>query len=296
MSVFAHTIFARGKTPPALFSGRPVSGRLSLFLALVFLAATARTPADIALIVAVEEQAKAARKLLIPAGEPHIEGGRRIESGFYRGERVHLVLSGAGLVPTAQTTTMLLSRHPIDVVVSYGIAGGLGEPGTTEPGSVVVATEVRQHNLGVSRDAGSSSAPRPDLAASAAARERNANDSLLLAERAAFALVRAEVAATTGTLVCGDEFIASAERRRELRAAHGAVAVDMNGSGITIPAESYGTPWLVARRITDRADGRAGADFAENTRKSWEEVDRRVLEILLAEALRRRDDEERQGH
>jgi adenosylhomocysteine nucleosidase len=255
-------------------------------MAILQMAMPMRAPGDIALIVATEEQAKAARKTLLPAGEPLREGGRKIEHGFYEGERVHLVLSGAGLVPTAQTTTMLLSKYPIDVVISYGIAGGLRDHGETDPGTVIVALEVKQHNLGVTRDAGSSSAPRPDLGAAASASGESQAASRRLAERVALGLARADVSVTTGTLVCGDEFVASPERRRELRAEFDAVAVDMNGTGVTVPASAYGVPWVVVRRITDRADARAGVDFAENTRRSGASIDEQVIEILLAESIR----------
>lgn len=284
----SHLQVTRGKTPLVLLSRRPVSGRLFLFLLLLLLLLvfSRQASADIALIVATEEQARAARKVLMPAGEPLREGGRKIDHGFFEGERVHLVLSGAGLVPTAQTTTMLLSKFPVDVVISYGIAGGLRDHGATEPGSFVVALEVKQHNLGVSRDAGSSSEPRPDLAPATHQVRGSRGPISDLAERVAASLLLADVSVTTGTLVCGDEFIASPERRRDLRTEFDAVAVDMNGSGITIPADSYGVPWLVVRRITDRADARAGADFAENTRKSSDSIDEQVLKILLAESVR----------
>lgn len=234
-------------------------------------------------MVAIEDQARAARSLGMSVGRPSTLAGRKITHMAWRGETVHIVRSGAGLVPTAQTTTMLLSNYPIDAIVSYGLAGSLSDEPGAGPGSIILAARVAAHNQGVARPMGSVNIPRAGFEE----KPLPAGYVRLLDTLRADALERlteSGVVPTTGTLCCGDEFIASESKRRELAERFDAAAVDMNGTGITLPSQTFGVPWLIARRLSDRADEDAGADFAVSSRANFNELDRNVIESLLETA------------
>ena len=263
---------------------RRSQGRLYFLCLLLVSLCAARAAADIGIIVALDDQARAAESLCIPAGQPTREAGRVFHYAFYKGTRVHIVKSGAGLVPTAQTASLLLARYPIHCVISYGLAGCLLEEAPT--GDLFIARQALAHNGGIARDfgavrgqpAGFESAKKP----SAAYAQKNA----ALCAALAAGLAKAGVAFTSGTLVCGDEFIASPRRKAELREQFNAAAVDMNATGVTLPCASYEIPCLLARRFTDAADAQAGLDFSRSSRAKPSENDKKILSLMLELALK----------
>ncbi|MCB2157058.1 5'-methylthioadenosine/S-adenosylhomocysteine nucleosidase [bacterium] len=260
---------------------RPQAPAKALFLfacllILLFHALPSSARSDIAFLVSLDEQESAARSVIRTAGQPVRDQGIKITHGYYRGTKVHIARTGAGLVPTAQTTTFLLARYPVDCVLSYGVAGSLAG---ASPGSLFIANDVRQHNRGTAGLGGGKGLPNPIPENTDS--DQFAEEMALLAACVAKKFTQLDVAVTTGTLVCGDEFIASVQRRAELRDDFDAAAVDMNGTGITIPCQRSETPYVVVRRFTDMADESAPLEFSTNTRIPIQELDSHVTQMLL---------------
>ncbi|MDI6819901.1 MAG: 5'-methylthioadenosine/S-adenosylhomocysteine nucleosidase [Candidatus Hodarchaeaceae archaeon] len=65
-----------------------------------------------------------------------------------------------------------------------------------------------------------------------------------------------------GTVVSGDQFVASSQKRDWLSRAFDASAVDMEGAAIAQVAHLRGVPWVLVRCNSDVADENAYADMA----------------------------------
>ncbi|PZQ41627.1 MAG: 5'-methylthioadenosine/adenosylhomocysteine nucleosidase [Phenylobacterium zucineum] len=192
--------------------------------------------------------------------------GRELRTGTLGGRPVVLALSGVGKVAAASAATLLVEQA--SAVIMVGTAGGIGAG--VEPGDVVVAAELVQHDLdarplwdrwvvpslGIARIP----ADRALTAALAAAAE------LVIGEHGAdlAALGLGAPHWHLGMIASGDTFVATAEGSGTLRQElPGTLAVEMEGAAIAQVCHTAGVPFAVARTISDRADHAAVADFPE---------------------------------
>lgn len=194
-----------------------------------------------------------------------VVAGRGMTCGIVGGIEVGVVVSPMGLVNNAITAQAVVDVFAPDGLISIGMAGGL----RLEPGQLLYATRVVQHDKGTLEEYGAVWSPIP------------ADPRIDLGWMASgVADVLGEAGATSGTLASGSQFIKSAKAREVLVAKFDASAVDMQGSGLAAVAEQNGLPILILRTISDRADSGARSSFQEFARRGGgDEVDL-VLELL----------------
>ncbi|MBR6347397.1 MAG: 5'-methylthioadenosine/adenosylhomocysteine nucleosidase [Spirochaetales bacterium] len=175
-------------------------------------------------------------------------GGVDFHVGKLKGKDVVIMKSGIGKVLASSAATTMLDHYNISEILFTGIAGGVGDE--TKVLDVVVATEIVQHDYGQVTSGGfvwelseSGICPcTPEL--------------VDLAYKAATETIGADNV-FKGTIVTGDQFIASEWYVKELREKFNALACEMEGAAVAAVCLRYGTPFVIIRAMSDKADGLA---------------------------------------
>jgi len=231
-------------------------------------------------------------------------------AGALDGHEVVLVRAGMGKVNTAMTAAVLVSLAGARALMFSGVAGGL-DP-ALGIGDVVVADRCISHDAGVLADAGLRSYQAGHLPFVNPTDELGYRVPAQLLERA-----RAHVSGiglpplsraaggsgrpariAFGTILSGDQYVASADARDRLFTAHTGLAVEMEGAALAQVAEAMSVPWLVVRALSDLAGGDAEIDFASfaaEVAASSASVVRALLPALADEAAARAQPQVGQG-
>jgi adenosylhomocysteine nucleosidase len=210
-------------------------------------------------LAAIEEAASAEGRL-----DERVVAGHRLRTGRLCGREVVLALSGVGKVAAASTATVLVERA--SAVIMVGTAGGLGAG--VEPGDVVVAAELLQHDLDARPLWGRWVVP--SLGAARLPADRALTGALAAAAEVVVGRHRPDLDELglgtphwhLGLVASGDVFVATAEESQRLRTdLPDALAVEMEGAALAQVCAAAGVPFAVARTISDRADHTALTDF-----------------------------------
>lgn len=168
------------------------------------------------------------------------------EGPFYsfslRGKPVRLAIAGMGAENSYRAARSLLERGRVRGLVTLGFAGALAD--SLAPGEIVIADRVLDQQ----------------------SRERFDCDGELFP----VAGVR------RGSLLSATEVIASAAEKRRLAEEWGAVAADMESSGVARAAAQAGVPFCAIKAITDTSEQSISIDFArcqsEDKGLSWRKI------------------------
>ncbi|GGD65309.1 5'-methylthioadenosine/adenosylhomocysteine nucleosidase [Paenibacillus nasutitermitis] len=177
-------------------------------------------------------------------------------SGHLHGHEVIFCKSGVGKVNAAVCTQLLIDAGA-DCILFTGVAGAL-DP-SLNIGDIVVSTSCQQHDmdcrpLGFSRG----EIPFQDVS------EWVADAALVdLAVRACEDLFPGR--SMKGKVLSGDQFVASRELVRELHEELGGACTEMEGASLAQVCVMNGTPFVVIRSMSDKADGSAHVNFADFT-------------------------------
>jgi adenosylhomocysteine nucleosidase len=214
--------------------------------------------AETAVLVALPSEQSALSREVRVVGQSVELAQHRVSIGYHKGEKLYIVRTGAGNLNSAMVTQALLTRYKIDRVISIGVAGNLNDG--WKIGDLLIATNVVNHQEGTERPGGFEPAEKsaPPPGSGEYGRKCEALRSNVV-----------EIARTTltneiprqGRLVSGDSFIASTAKRKWLREAFHAEAVDMVSAGIARVCEANGVPYVIIRVFSDNADESASAAF-----------------------------------
>jgi adenosylhomocysteine nucleosidase len=219
--------------------------------------------------------------LLVEAlGDPPPLPGRGIEArrGLLDGHEVVVAAAGVGKVKAAATATLLVERLGCRALVLSGVAGGLTD--SLGIGDIVIADHVIDIDYGRVTDHGRivyqpGTLPVPEVKPDPGYRLDAET-----VERIQARLEASGLAATLGTIVTGDAFLASAHVRDELAGEWDALAIEMEGSALCGVAERFDVPWLVVRALSDRAGEESLADFRAFVSSAAANSARLVRELL----------------
>ncbi|MBQ9416172.1 MAG: 5'-methylthioadenosine/adenosylhomocysteine nucleosidase [Clostridia bacterium] len=230
----------------------------------------------VAVIGAMDCEVNAYLALLDRVQENHYCGMTGYD-GFRGSTRVIVAKSGIGKVNAARCTQWLIDAFHPDVLINAGIAGALGKGLTI--GDIVVADSLIQHDFdargwgyaqGNLCDRSDPSHPTvfyPD---------RNVTERMKEAVREQAAGHQCRV----GRIVSGDVFIASKEKKTELRELFDAEAGEMEGAAIAQTAEKAGVPYAIVRVLSDNGEGEAG-ELIDSFEEVTAEQSGRVLKVFL---------------
>lgn len=207
------------------------------------------------------------RAAMADSHEAHA-GGHRFRVGKVGKCNVVVTSVGVGKVNAAMVTTLAIDHFAPREVLFTGVAGGI-DP-LLEVGDVVVAEHVLHHDTGVLGPGGFEIyqsghvpffnptstigyRPSPELID----RARSSVAGLHLSP-----VLGREPALVFGTVVTGDQFIQSDEKRRRLHEMLGAHVAEMEGAAVAQVAGHFGVDHLVIRAVSDRAGVDSAVDFA----------------------------------
>ncbi|MFD0713692.1 5'-methylthioadenosine/adenosylhomocysteine nucleosidase [Paenibacillus sp. GCM10027626] len=185
-----------------------------------------------------------------------VKAGIEYVEGTLHGREVIFCKSGVGKVNAAVCTQLLIDAG-VDCVLFTGVAGALSP--NLNIGDIVVSTTCIQHDmdctpLGFARG----QIPYQDVWKFEADKQIAA-----LAIDACHRLFPGRGVA--GTILSGDQFIASRETVRLLHKELGGACTEMEGAALAQVCAMNGIPFVVIRAMSDKADGSAHINFAEFT-------------------------------
>lgn len=186
---------------------------------------------------------------------------------------VVVCLSGIGKVSAAVGTAFMIERYAPDYIVNTGTAGGLG---VAEVYNIILATEVRHHDVDVTAFGYEIGQQAQQPAAFLP------NEKLL--EVAKKVCAKHTNKLIDGLVVSGDSFIS--DPNRVLAIAENfpkALAVEMEAAAIAQVCYQLGVPFIVLRAISDKAgegDATSYAKFVEEAGKLSAEINIDLIRTL----------------
>lgn len=198
------------------------------------------------------------------------QAGAHFYAGTIGKQEVIVVESGIGKVLASITTSLLIQKYQVDVVINTGSAGGIGQG--LAVGDVVFSSKLAYHDVdvtGFGYDYGRLPAGMPLYYEA---------DTQLLADFRQ-AAVQAGLAVKEGLIVTGDAFIDSSAKIAEILTHFpDALACEMEGAAIAQTARQFGVPFIIIRAMSDTADHQATQSFDEFI----EEAGKCSAEMVLA--------------
>ncbi|MFS7422336.1 5'-methylthioadenosine/adenosylhomocysteine nucleosidase [Carnobacterium maltaromaticum] len=186
---------------------------------------------------------------------------------------VVLVRCGIGKVNAALTTTLLLAKHDIDLIVNTGSAGGIGAG--LHIGDVVIASEMAYHDVDATVF-GYSIGQVPQMPARYIANRGIIEKTITAAKKTGLTPVK-------GLIVTSDSFIASqAQTDVILSNFPDALASEMEGAAIAQVCYQFDVPFVIIRAMSDVADEEAGVSFDEFIIEAGKKSAEMVLELVAS--------------
>ncbi len=200
----------------------------------------------VGMIVAMRSEVEALlSKIGEPVGSESFQGFDVSEYSVRKNE-LYVVRSGVGEIYAASAAQMLITKYSVDLIVNFGICGGLTDDMSLK--RAVVVEKVVHYDFDTSPIDGWEPARYPDYP-----------DICIPAPEE---LVEAAVEAVPllGRAVCAsaDKFVADPERKRELNRLYGAKICEMESAGILLTANRAGVPALMIKAVSDSVN--AGAE------------------------------------
>lgn len=195
--------------------------------------------------------------------------------GTLNGKPVVVVRSGIGKVNAAVCTQILIDDYKADAIINTGIAGSLKNE--INIGDVVVSKEAMYHDM----DATGFGYPKgciPQMETSCFP----AHEGLVLLAVQTCRAVNPEIGVSTGTIVSGDQFISSGEKKDEIKKEFDASCTEMEGAAIAHAAWLNEVPFVIIRAISDKADNSASMDYDEFEKQAVEHSVRLVEHMVKA--------------
>ena len=200
-----------------------------------------------ALVAALEEEARAVSRRLTPAAipAPHLS----IWSGAIEAMPVVLVISGVGKVAAVLATQFVCDAYHPRWVVTFGLAGAAESDSQT--GRLVVASGAVQHDMDA-RPLTDARGVIPSFGNAIFAADPTLSENL---RQAAELVVDDRGIVTTGLVLTGDQIVTSRELRdSRLRDFPGGLCFDMETAAIAQAAQQNDLPWAALRMTSDAAD------------------------------------------
>lgn len=249
--------------------------RKSLFFLFLLLLSGSPGFASTGIIVAKNSTAESIKGLIRVSSIQTI-AGRDFISGGYMGHPVTLVRSPMGKVNNTITTQILIAKFSVNSVISISPAGAIQKK--VNIGDIVLVDKVFQHDFGTVKPYGFIWGKAPDgkgweeKGYSEHPDELQVEDLGKNKERKIF----------KGTVVSGDQLIASRIKKEWLHRKFKALAVDMSAAAISQTCFANGVPCKIVRVITDHADESARSDFENSLHPGVEKTDyQNLVKALL---------------
>ncbi len=188
--------------------------------------------------------------------ETRVLGGYEFYKGELLGKNIVLVEFGIGKVNAAICSTLLIQEFNVDKIMFTGVAGGLNPE--INIGDIVVSTDLVEHDFDATAfgyDFGV--IPRMENS-----KFKSDLELVKLAEEVAKEKF-GEDKVWTGTIVSGDEFVASPDKIKWLRDTFNGECTEMEGAAVAHVCQVLNKPFVIIRSISDKANHDANMNFDE---------------------------------
>lgn len=187
-----------------------------------------------------------------------------------------VAVCGIGKVFAAMCAQTMIVKYAPGRIINTGVAGTLSPQ--IGIGDVVIASDVVEHDFDTT-----AFGDEPGLIPGLGTVKMHCSERLSMSELRNAALdVLGESGAKVfrGVIASGDQFIADAEKKRQIVERFGAVACEMEGGAVGQVCTANQVPFAVVRTISDSADGGAVEDYPAFAKKSAELSARIVLRAV----------------
>lgn len=176
---------------------------------------------------------------------------------------------GVGKVRAAACTQYLIDSFSVEAVICCGVAGAVDPQ--LGIGDIIVAKKALEHDF----DLGDAK-----LLRKLRRRWVKADPRLVEAAMEAGKGLGFEDRMHLGTVLTGDQAIASEERRERLWDEYRGQCVDMEGAAVAQVCRLNSVPFLIVRAVSDTATEGAEKEFKEGLRDAAEDAARLVLRVI----------------
>lgn len=182
---------------------------------------------------------KTALKAVDESGMPGVGYFRCV----YKDVELNVAVSGEGKVNAAIAAALIAERIKPDVMLNFGVAGGLGR---TAKGGKLIAGDVWEHDFDIT------------AAGHTAGKYLGRTD-----DRLAETIIAA-IGGERGTVATGDVFVADPVRAGAIAKTYGAAACEMECAAVFAAASACGIPFAAVKYISDDADSDAKTAMDDN--------------------------------
>lgn len=210
------------------------------------------------MIVAIETEAIFARYKDVV----NLDAPKGFELFLHRNGNVELYIMhcGMGSVNAAAGTQLLIDRCNVDVIVDYGVVGGLTEDMKVH--KVAVVDRVVHYRYDVSGFMNLKVGQLPEH-----------DDIFLYTDRKLLdAVLKLDGDIVPATIASGDKFVAKAEEKKYIHETFNADICDMESIGIALTCEANDVPCLLIKAVSDSLTGGA--------KEFWQELNDVSLHCL----------------
>ena len=190
--------------------------------------------------------------------EPQIRAvaGMDFYEGTLDGVDVVIVKCGVGKVNAASCAQILIDLFGVDRIINTGVAGSLDA--RIDIGDIVVSTEAVQHDMDATAlGFAPGEIPYDDVSVFPA------DDAMRRDAVEAVGAVAPEIQAFEGRVCSGDQFIASRKQKEAIISEFGGMCCEMEGAAIAQVCHLNGTPFVIIRAISDKADDSEEMSYME---------------------------------
>lgn len=226
----------------------------------------------IGIIGAMHEEIEGLKELLLVEKTEEI-AGFKYYIGRLNGKNIVLVESGIGKVNASVCTTILIDKFKVNKIIFTGVAGAVNED--LSIGDIVVGESLIEHDFDCTAfGLEPGTIPRMDTSCFLGEPEL-VNLGVKSVEK-----ILGKSRVKKGTIVSGDQFIASKEKIKWLERTFNAQCTEMEGAAVAHVAHLFGVPFVILRALSDKADGSAHMDFKEFVKMAAVNSKKVVLEML----------------
>lgn len=223
---------------------------------------------NIGMIVAVEMDS-VRKRYGRPAGET-LAGGFQISRYALSGCTLHVLNSGIGELAAAAAAQLLIDRFGVELIVNFGVVGGLTEE--MAGARTCVVEKLVHYDFDLSGIDPVKPGQYPGY-----------EDEFIPLDPALVALaLAAEPGLRKVTCASADKFIGSGEAKKRLHEKFGAEICEMEAAGIALTCRRNQIPCLCVKTVADGINGGADAYYKELQRSSeiCLEITEKIMEKL----------------
>lgn len=174
--------------------------------------------------------------------------------GTLHGKEIVTAVCGIGKVAAAMCTQTMILKYSPDRIINTGVGGSLSTK--LSIGDIAVAESLVQHDMDTSP-----LGDPPGLISGINTVNIPADKGVV--ETLLSCVEKLDVKGVKGVIASGDQFIASAEKKKFITDNFDAIVCEMEGASIAQVCYTNGVPFGVVRAVSDCADGSSHMDYGE---------------------------------